>query len=83
MRATFSDHVVTETGRADAFFHLLRWNSSVPGMVRLFVGIVASRIVTTDHRPARLIGGVSRGMKKIAVEEEHIAGIHLSGNARG
>src|SRR6516162_1926205 len=47
-------------------------------MVRLLVGIVASRIVTADHRPAGFIGGVfSRGMEKIAVEKEHIAGIHL------
>src|SRR5258708_11730555 len=47
-------------------------------MVRLLIGVVASRIVTADHRPAGLIGGVfSRGMEKIAVEEEHIAGIHF------
>src|SRR5215468_316805 len=55
----------------------------VPGMVRLLVGIVASRIVTADHRPAGLIGAVfSRGMEKIAVEEEHIAGIHLDVDQR-
>src|SRR5262245_24433421 len=52
-------------------------------MVRLPVGIVASRIVTADHGPARLIGGVfSRGMENIAVEEEHIAGIHLDVDKR-
>src|SRR5215471_6918039 len=55
----------------------------VPGMVRLLVGIVASRIVTADHGPAGLIGGVfSRGMEKIAVKEEHIAGIHLDVDKR-
>src|ERR1700730_1855263 len=55
----------------------------VPGMVRLLVGIVASRIVTADHGPARLIGGVfSRGMEKIAVKEEHITGIHLDVDKR-
>jgi hypothetical protein len=47
-------------------------------MVRLLIGVVASRIVTADHGPAGLIRGVfSRRMKKIAVEEEHIARIHL------
>src|SRR6516165_8627071 len=47
-------------------------------MVRLHVRIVASRVVTADHRPAGLIGGVfSRSMEKIAVEKQHIAGIHL------
>src|SRR6516162_6095283 len=52
-------------------------------MMRLLVRIVASRIVTADHRPAGLIGGVfSRGMEKIAVEKEHIAGIHLNVNRR-
>ena len=52
-------------------------------MVRLLIGVVASRIVTADHRPAGLIGGVfSRGMEKIAVEEEHIAGIHLGVDKR-
>ena len=52
-------------------------------MVRLLVGIVASRIVTADHGPAGLIGGVfSRGMEKIAVEEEHIAGIHFDVDKR-
>src|SRR5215468_4083616 len=55
----------------------------VPGMVRLLVGIVASRIVTADHRPAGLIGAVfSRGMEKVAVEEEHIARIHLDVDKR-
>src|SRR5271165_6497731 len=52
-------------------------------MVRLLIGVVASRIVTADHGPAGLIGGVfSRGMEKIAVEEQHIAGIHLDVNKR-
>jgi len=47
-------------------------------MMRILIGVVASRVVTADHRPAGLIGRVfSRGMQKIAVEEEHIAGIHL------
>ena len=52
-------------------------------MVRLLVGIVPSRIVTADHGPAGLIGGVfSRGMEKIAVEEKHVAGIHLDVDKR-
>ena len=52
-------------------------------MVRLLIGVVASRIVTADHGPAGLIGGVfSRGMEKIAVEEEHIAGIHFDVDKR-
>jgi hypothetical protein len=52
-------------------------------MVRLLIGVVASRIVTADHGPPGLIGGVfSRGMEKIAVEEEHIAGIHLDVDKR-
>ena len=52
-------------------------------MVRLHVGIVASRIVAADHGPAGLIGDVfSRGMEKIAVEEEHITGIHLDVDKR-
>src|SRR6478736_9674127 len=52
-------------------------------MVRLLIGVVASRVVTADHRPAGLIGGVfSRSMEKIAVEEEHIAGIHLDVDKR-
>src|SRR5258707_8265805 len=52
-------------------------------MVRLLIGVVASRIVTADHGPAGLIGGVfGRGMEKIAVEEEHIAGIHLDVDKR-
>jgi hypothetical protein len=52
-------------------------------MVRLLIGVVASRIVTADHGPAGLIGGVfSRGMEKIAVEEEHITGIHLDVDKR-
>ena len=52
-------------------------------MVRLLVGVVASCIVTADHGPAGLIGGVfSRGMEKIAVEEEHVAGIHLDVDKR-
>ena len=47
-------------------------------MVRLLIRVIASRIVTADHGPAGLIRGVfSRRMKKIAVEEEHIARIHL------
>src|SRR6266478_4159921 len=55
----------------------------IPGVVRLLVGIVASRIVTADHGPAGLIGGVfSRRMEKIAVEKEHIAGIHLDVDKR-
>ena len=50
-------------------------------MVGLLIGVVASRIVTADHGPAGLIRGVfSRRMKKIAVEEEHIARIHLEGS---
>ena len=52
-------------------------------MVRLLIGVVASRVVTADHGPAGLIGGVfSRGMEKIAVEEEHITGIHLDVDKR-
>src|SRR5260370_23394547 len=52
-------------------------------MVRLLVGVVASRIVTADHGPAGLIGGVfSRSMEQIAVEKEHIAGIHLDVDKR-
>src|SRR6266404_4891987 len=52
-------------------------------MMRLLIGVVASRIVTADHGPAGLIGGVfSRGMEKIAVEEEHIAGIQLDVDKR-
>src|SRR5208282_5062518 len=52
-------------------------------MVRLLIGVVASRIVAADHGPAGLIGGVfSRGMEKIAVEEKHIAGIHLDVDKR-
>src|SRR3984893_11311810 len=52
-------------------------------MVRLLIGVVASRIVTADHGPAGLIGGVfSRGMEKIAVEEEYIAGIQLGVDER-
>src|ERR1700719_3912950 len=52
-------------------------------MVRFLVGIVASRIVTADHRPAGLIGGIfSRGMEKVAMEKEHIAGIHLGVDKR-
>src|SRR6516164_5357003 len=47
-------------------------------MVGRLVGVVASRVVTADHRPAGLIGGVfSRSMEKVAVEKQHIAGIHL------
>src|SRR6202048_3071864 len=52
-------------------------------MMRLLIGVIASRIVTADHGPAGLIGGVfSRGMEKISVEEEHIAGIHLGVDKR-
>jgi hypothetical protein len=52
-------------------------------MVRLLVGVVASRIVTADHGPAGLIGGVfSRRMEKVAVEKEHIAGLHLDVHKR-
>ena len=48
-------------------------------MMRLLIGVIASGIVAADHRPARLIRGVfSRGMQKIAVEEEHIARVHLN-----
>src|ERR1700676_2283884 len=47
-------------------------------MMRLLVGVVASRIVTADHGPSGLIGSVfSRGMDKSSVEKAHIAGIHL------
>src|SRR6266436_10168470 len=52
-------------------------------MVRLLIGVVASRIVTADHGPAGLIGAVfSRGMEKIAVEKENIAEIHLDVDKR-
>src|SRR5260370_17257568 len=52
-------------------------------MMRLLMGVIGSRIVTADHGPAGLTGGVfSRGMEKIAVEEEHIAGIHLGVDKR-
>src|ERR1700730_1700133 len=52
-------------------------------MMRRLIGVIASRIVTADHGPAGLIGGVfSRRMEKIAVEEEHIAGIHLGVDKR-
>src|ERR1700731_919776 len=52
-------------------------------MMRLLIGVIASRIVTADHGPAGVIGGFfSRGMEKIAVEEEHIAGIHLGVDKR-
>src|SRR5215471_8042321 len=55
----------------------------VSGMVRLLVGVVASRIVTANHGPARLIGGVfSGGVQKIAMEEEHVAGVHLGVDQR-
>src|ERR1700741_225292 len=48
-------------------------------MMRFLVGVVASRVVATDHRPAGLVGGVcSGGVEKVAVEEEDIAGIHLN-----
>ena len=51
----------------------------VPGMVRLFVRVVPSGIVTADHGPAGFVGSVlGRGMEKIAVEEEYIASIHLN-----
>ena len=47
--------------------------------MRLLKGVIAGGIVAADHRPAGLIGGVfSRGMQKVAVEEEHIARIHLN-----
>src|ERR1700757_3785336 len=52
-------------------------------MVRFLVGVVASRIVTTDHRPAGLIGGIfSRGMEKVAMKKKHITGIHLDVDKR-
>src|SRR5215470_7257063 len=52
-------------------------------MMRFLVRVVASSVVAADHRPAGLIGGVcSRGMEKIAVEEEDIARIHLNVNNR-
>src|SRR5215469_7442369 len=51
----------------------------IPGMMRLLIRVVASRVVAADHRPARLLGGVfGRGMQKVAVEEEDITGIHLN-----
>ncbi len=50
----------------------------VTRMVRFFVGIVAARVVATDHRPTRMLGAVLvTAMQQVRVEKQHVSRIHL------
>lgn len=56
--------------------HLLQ--RGVARVVVVLVGVVGALVDGHDEHPAAAVGGISgRGVQKVTVEEESVAGLHL------